>query len=103
MIEPKKATTQPIIIEEVYFDMDNFFQEYTRNRNSSHLFVFVHGFQATGNDMQQFKNHLHTILPNALFLIARSNEGLTDQSITKLGLNLANEVKQFVNQYLMGG
>lgn len=70
---------------------------------SSHLFVFVHGFQASGQDMQLFKNHLHSKLPDALFLISRSNERLTDQSIDKLGLNLAKEVKNYITLYLMGG
>jgi hypothetical protein len=70
---------------------------------NTHLFVFVHGFQATANDMQIFKNHLQAQVPDALYLISKSNEKLTDSSIETLGLNLAEEIKQFVFMYLTAG
>ena len=70
---------------------------------NTHLFVLVHGYQATGNDMQIFKNHLQAQVPDALYLISRSNEKLTESSIETLGLNLADEIKQFVSMYLTAG
>ncbi len=60
MTDPPKSTTQPIIIEEIYYDNEQFFTEIHQDLSvkNTHLFVFVHGFQASGNDMQIFKNHL---------------------------------------------
>jgi hypothetical protein len=42
-------------------------------------------------------------VPDALYLISRSNEKLTESSIETLGLNLADEIKQFVSMYLTAG
>ena len=67
-----------------------------------HLFVFVHGFQASSRDMKSFQNHLHVLLPNAQFLTSSSNESDTDLCIEVLGTNLAQEVKQHVYNYLSG-
>lgn len=63
----------------------------------------MHGFQASGNDMQLFKNNLQALVPDALYLVSKSNEKLTDSSIETLGLNLADEIKQFVFMYLTAG
>ena len=51
---------QPIVIEEVCYDEDRLFAE-TLNQSetrSSHLFVFVHGFQGYATDLLPFKKHL---------------------------------------------
>lgn len=103
--EPRKHNTQPIIIEEIYYDNEQFFTEIQQDLSvkNTHLFVFVHGFQASGNDMQIFKNHLQAQVPDALYLVSKSNEKLTDSSIETLGLNLAEEIKQFVFMYLTAG
>ena len=63
----------------------------------------MHGFQASSIDMQIFKNHLQAQVPDALYLISKSNEKQTDSSIETLGLNLAQEIKEFVNMYLTAG
>ena len=105
MADPPKQSTQPIIIEEIYYDNEQFFTEVQQELSvkNTHLFVFVHGFQASGIDMQVFKNHLQSQVPDALYLISKSNEKLTDSSIETLGLNLAEEIKQFVSMYLTAG
>ena len=55
LVDEKKDATEPIIIEEVYYDEKNLFTEALRDNavpmKHSHLFVFVHGFQATAFDM----------------------------------------------------
>jgi hypothetical protein len=70
--------------------------------HSVHLFVLVHGFQATGADMRTIRNHLQTALPASMFLISHANEKDTDSPITLLGKNLATEVQEFINLYLCG-
>ena len=54
-----------------------------------HLFVFVHGFQASSHDMKSFRNHLQILLPNAMFLVSQANERDTDSRIEELGQKLA--------------
>ena len=61
-----------------------------------HLFVLVHGFQATHIDMQEIKNHIAMVVPNSVFLCSSSNEGKkTNGSIETMGKNLAEEVFDF--------
>ena len=67
-----------------------------------HLYVFVHGFQASSQDMRSFRNHLQVLLPNAMFLVSQSNEKDTDSRIEELGMKLAQEVQEFVFNYLSG-
>lgn len=109
LIEPQtKKTTEPIILEEVYFDEDNLLQTLNlsttmeiphQKQRPSHLFVFVHGFQATAQDLQIFKNCLHQAVPHAMFLVSKSNEKCTEKDIRLLGLNLANEVQKYIKDY----
>ena len=49
--------------------------------------------------MRLFKNTLNILYPDALFLSSTSNEDNTEQDITELGINLANEVKHFVTEW----
>ena len=44
-----------------------------------------HGFQGTSDDMVTIKNNLKIHYPYASFLLARSNEGLTDGDIKVMG------------------
>ena len=59
----------------------------------------MHGFQGNSFDMRLFKNTLNILYPDALFLSSTSNEDNTEQDITELGKNLANEVKHFVTEW----
>jgi triacylglycerol esterase/lipase EstA (alpha/beta hydrolase family) len=87
--------TDPIIIEEVYCNEEARVQ--LPESQGAHLFVLVHGFQASARDMQLFKTNLFELLPKAQFLVSRSNEGKTDKSIEILGHNLAKEILTYVS------
>lgn len=69
--------TTPVMVEEVYEKEEDskssskIARPTLRNRNyrdGLHLFVLVHGFQATHIDMQEIKNHIAMIVPNSVFL-----------------------------------
>ncbi len=42
------------------------------------LIVMCHGFQGSSYDMTMLLRGLKEVLPEAAYLVARSNEGLTD-------------------------
>ncbi len=107
LLGEQKKNCEPIIIEEAYFgDLNETLDQvvvqddhqvvFHPKQRSCHLFVFVHGFQANAIDMSAFRNLVWKLLPNVSCLISRSNEANTDTSIQQMGLNLANEVKQFL-------
>jgi hypothetical protein len=76
--------------------------EQQRQASSSkgiHLFIFVHGFQATSLDMRGFKNYVSLSLPRALCLCSTANEATTEGSIDRMGLNLAAEIRKFINDW----
>ena len=72
------------------------------SKRQYHLFVFVHGFQASSLDMRQFRNHLQILLPKAMFLVSQANERDTDSRIEELGVKLAQEVKDYIINYCSG-
>ena len=74
----------------------------TNKRRFFHLFVFVHGFQASSADMRCFRNSLQMMLPNSMFLVSQSNEKNTDARIEDLGLKLAAEVQEFIFNNMNG-
>lgn len=74
----------------------------TDEKKYHHLFVFVHGFQASSADMRTFRNHLQIVLPDAMFLVSAANERDTDSKIEVLGVKLADEVQEFIFTYLSG-
>ena len=98
--------TTPVMIEEV-FEMDDKLSNESDSipkatsrakptQTGYHLFVLVHGYQATSIDMQEIKNHIAMIVPNSTFLWSESNEGKgTEGWIEEMGENLAEEVNQF--------
>ena len=49
--------------------------------------------------MRLFKNTLSILYPDHFFLSSTSNEDNTEQDISELGKNLANEVKQFISEW----
>ena len=96
--------TTPVMIEEIFEIDDNNEPEFIpkatsrakQHQSGLHLFVLVHGYQASSVDMQEIKNHIAMIAPNSAFLWSEINEGKrTEDWIEQLGINLANEVKQF--------
>lgn len=76
--------TTPVMIEEIYTMEDHKSESSGLTRASRkkiyndglHLFVLVHGFQATHIDMQEIKNHIAMVVPNSIFLCSEANEGV---------------------------
>ena len=60
------------------------------NFKSTQLFVLVHGYKGSSNDLRLIRNSLLIVFPFALFLLSNSNEKNTEIDITKMGENLAN-------------
>jgi len=67
--------TTPVMIEEIFTKEDAKEVNVIKGRKTIrgieggyHLFVLVHGFQATSIDMQEIKNHIAMIVPNSVFL-----------------------------------
>lgn len=110
----KKPEEHPILFEECFkkknfkapfkerdvtnedLGLPNLYEDYYRG---VHLFVLVHGFQGTNQDMKMFKNQISLIFPEGVFLLSKSNEKQTDGDIEQMGQNLATEVKEFVEMY----
>jgi hypothetical protein len=73
--------TSPVMIEEIYKQENESnttratFKHAKDFKEGLHLFVLVHGFQATHIDMQEIKNHIAMVVPNSVFLCSGSNEG----------------------------
>jgi hypothetical protein len=62
-----------------------------------HLIVMVHGYRGSAKDMTVLKNEISILFPHTVFLVSSANENETENSISKLGINLAQEVKEFFN------
>lgn len=60
-----------------------------------HLVVLVHGYKGSSKDMTLFKNEISILFAHTVFLVSVANEDCTESSISKLGINLAQEVKEF--------
>ncbi|KRX10165.1 hypothetical protein PPERSA_08568 [Pseudocohnilembus persalinus] len=71
-------------------------------QNKFHLFIFVHGFQGNAYDMRLLKNHISVLYPEALLLLSVENEGKTDEDISSLGKNLADEINNFIFKWSPG-
>jgi len=56
------------------------------------LIVLCHGFQGSSYDMTIILRGLKEALPNAFFLLSKSNEGNTEGDIEEMGQRLAEEV-----------
>lgn len=70
-----------------------------RNKKESHLIVLVHGFQGNSEDLRLLRNNLLVIYPSAIFLSSTCNENESDNSIDDQGLNLANEIINYIENY----
>ncbi len=66
------------------------------------MFILVHGFQGTAFDMRIFKACIASRIPEALFHCTSINEGQQDGDIMEMGLRLAQDVKQYVNEWCPG-
>ena len=113
----KKPALHPIIFEECIKKKDfvppepikklledNDFQdfEYEEYYRGCHLFVLIHGFQGSSIDMKLLKNSISMAHPEAIFLLAKSNENKTEGDIEEMGKRLAEEVDEFIDQYSPG-
>jgi len=76
---------------------------YSRNDYKGvHLVVLCHGFQGNSFDMRLFKNNISLLYPDTLFLCASSNEDRTDGEISEMGLRLAGEVLNYIQEWIPG-
>jgi len=64
-----------------------------------HLLVLVHGYQGSSNDMRILKNNISLAFPECLFLCSTCNEDNTTDSIAQLGERLAEEVKDYIQEW----
>lgn len=64
------------------------------------LVVLCHGYQGTPYDMVLIKRWIQLQLPDAHFLLSRSNEGDTDNDIKSMGKKLAEEIEKYISNYL---
>ena len=66
-----------------------------------HLMVLCHGFQGNSFDLRLFKNNISYLYPDTMFLCASSNEDMTDGEIAQMGVRLANEVKNYIDEWVL--
>lgn len=75
----------------------------TSQKKGAHLFVMVHGFQGSCNDLNNLRNQIAMHNPNALFLMSAANQKQkTEDDITLMGQRLAKEVLKYVQDYCNG-
>lgn len=65
-----------------------------------HVFVLVHGFQASHKDFALVKNFLLARDEPTEVLLSVVNEGRTNNNLETLGTRLAVEVSEFLNNRL---
>lgn len=65
-----------------------------------HVFFMLHGLEGSSNDMRNLQSLLQTYLPKAIFYRSEINEDHTNDNIEELGLRLAGEVRNFLDNYL---
>eukprot|EP00343_Euplotes_focardii_P012663 CAMPEP_0205832358 /NCGR_PEP_ID=MMETSP0206-20130828/46735_1 /ASSEMBLY_ACC=CAM_ASM_000279 /TAXON_ID=36767 /ORGANISM="Euplotes focardii, Strain TN1" /LENGTH=129 /DNA_ID=CAMNT_0053137811 /DNA_START=93 /DNA_END=482 /DNA_ORIENTATION=- len=95
--------TTPVMVEEIYTKEESKgsvqLSRTTKHqafRDGLHLFILVHGFQATHIDMQEIKNHIAMLVPNSVFLCSEANEGVkTEGCLIEMGKRLAEEIFDF--------
>ncbi|CAD8174235.1 unnamed protein product [Paramecium octaurelia] len=91
--DQKQAT---VLFEEIY----QISQPLAQQEQILHLIVLVHGFQGNSLDMRLIKNNLQLQYPNHHYLMSRANEDLTDGNLSDMGQNLAQEVKQYILDWI---
>lgn len=77
-----------------------FFANYQSNKSNNplitHLVVLVHGFKGSEFDLFLYKNRLINTFRHIKCLNSSINVGVEDIPISSLGLNLANEIKNYI-------
>jgi hypothetical protein len=67
-----------------------------------HLFVIVHGYKGSSQDMRCIKNQLSVVHPESLFLCSSSNEHSTSNDILEMGRKLYEEVFYYIDEWCPG-
>ena len=62
--------------------------------------VLCHGFQGSSYDMHLIRRWIEQQIPDANFLVSRSNEDDTEGDIREMGQRLAHEIKNYIENYL---
>jgi Putative serine esterase (DUF676) len=90
-----KLKSVPIVIQETYLkDSENEGSKFVGR--SMHLFVLVHGYQGSINDLRIIKSYISLHYPYHKFLFSKKNQSNTKENILDMGKILANEVKSFI-------
>jgi len=109
-----KPEFHPIVFEELYVRekdgqeaaetiFNNIEKNYLKNEYKGiHLMILCHGFQGNSFDLRCFKNNISYLYPDTMFLCASANEDLTDGEIAGMGVRLANEVKNYIDEWVPG-
>jgi len=67
-----------------------------------HLFVLVHGYLGTAEDMSYFKDAISILCPKPIFLLSTANETNINEDIYIMGKNLAEEVIAKIRDWCPG-
>jgi hypothetical protein len=70
--------------------------------NGVHLFVLVHGFEGSSNDMKLLRNNLVIVYSDAMVLCSTANDNDTKSGIGEMGERLAGEVRDYIAEYCPG-
>lgn len=101
---PSKTLLNSVVSDGVSPLEDNDFQdfEFEDYYRGCHLFVLLHGYQGSSIDMKLLKNTISMQHPEAIFLLSKKNENKTEGDIEEMGVRLAEEVEEFIEQYCPG-
>lgn len=64
------------------------------------LVVMCHGFQGSSYDMHLIRRWIQEQLPEAYYLASRCNEDDTEGDIRKMGLKLAEDIENYIRNYM---
>jgi len=100
-----KVEALPVLFEDAYVAVDSAAEDYVRRptQDGSTVVVLVHGFQGNSFDLRLIKNHICWLHPNYLFLCSTANENQTEGDIIDMGLRLASEVRNFIQEWCPNG
>lgn len=76
------------------------YQSIIMKQKCRHLIILVHGYQGCRYDMRVVQNYIAKIIPFSYVLASQSNEDIDNKSIKQMGIDLAKEIKYFLNQHL---
>ena len=112
-----RPETRPIVFEECYlrtnedrvirnmFELSSKEDQLSTNPSTTtgyvgtHLFVLVHGFQASSNDLRLFRNVIDMYATDAQYLLSCANERDTEVDIFTMGKRLADEVLHYIKEW----